>query len=217
MPRLILPLLLVSALALAGCSSSTPEPSPAPSGGIGPLPGASEPATEPAPSESPVTAEGDPNAPEGYPIAPATAFPECAALEDAVAPLIAGLTFDQEVSDAQDQEDIAVERQCAWVNAGAVASDRTVRLTLSGIPFAPEELVSLSGSRLVVTDPAANQRGLFVMGVGEPPVLADGFAGNVNVFDQFNTVSVGFTGADSGFTGQQAVDSAVAVHEILRG
>jgi hypothetical protein len=216
-PRPILPLLLVSALALAGCSSAPPDASPAatpaPTGDIGPLPGASAPAA----SESPVTAEGDPNAPAGYPIAPATAFPECAALEDAVAPLLAGLTFDQAVSDAQDQEDVEVERQCAWVSAGSVAAERTLRLTLSGIQFAPQELVSVSGSRLVVPDPAANERGLFVMGVGEPPVLTAPFTGSVNVFDQFNTVSVGFTGADSGFTGQQAVDAAVAVHEILRG
>lgn len=212
-----MPLLLVSALALAGCSSSEPDATPAPTGELGPIPGPIPGASEPAASESPVTAEGDPNAPEGYPIAPATAFPECAALEAAVAPLLAGLEFDQAVSDAQDQEDVAVERQCAWVAPGAVAGDRTVRLTLSGIQFAPEELVSVSGSRLVVADPAANARGLFVMGVGEPPVLAESFAGNVNVFDQFNTVSVGYTGADSGFTGQQAVDAAVAVHEILRG
>lgn len=213
-----MPLLLVSALALAGCSSATPGPTPAPTGDLGPLPGASEPAqSEPTPSGSPVTAEGDPNAPEGYPIAPATAFPECAALEQAVAPLLAGLAFDQAVSDAQDQEDVAVERQCAWVAPGAVAGERTVRLTLSGIQFAPDELIAVSGSRLMVEDPAANERGLFVMGVGEPPVLAEPFAGNVNVFDQFNTVSVGFTGSDSGFTGQEAVDAAVAVHEILRG
>ncbi|MCR8670626.1 hypothetical protein [Agrococcus sp. HG114] len=165
-----------------------------------------------APAESPVTAEGDPDAPEGYPVEPPTAFPECAALEGAVAGLTSGLAFDQAASDAQDQEDIAVERQCAWTAGGS-----TLRLTLSGITFSPDELVALSGSRLMVADAAANERGLFVMGVGEPPVLSEPFSGTVNLFDQFETVSVGWDGGDAAFTGQQAVDAAVAVHDVIRG
>jgi hypothetical protein len=209
-PRLLLPLVAVSALALVGCSSPGPAATPEPSAALGPAPSASAPA-EPAPSESAATAEGDPDAPEGYPVSAAVSFPECAALEGAVAPLTSGLDFDQAVSAAQDQEDVVVERQCAWVDG-----DATMRLTLSGIEFTPQELVALSGSRLVVPDAAANERGLFVMGVGEPPVLSERYAGSINVFDQFHTVSVGWSGRDSGFTGQQAVDAAVAVHEILR-
>ncbi|WP_026374067.1 hypothetical protein [Agrococcus lahaulensis] len=206
MHRLTLPLAALAALALVGCSSTAPEPSaeptPAPTA-LGPLPGA---------SESPVTAEGDPDAPEGYPIAPPTEFPECAEIEGAVAELTSGLSFDQAASDAQDQEDVAVERQCAWT-----AGDDTLRLTLSGITFSPDELVALSGSRLMVPDAGANERGLFVMGVGEPPVLSEPFSGTVNLFDQFETVSVGWDGGDAAFTGQQAVDAAVAVHEVIRG
>ncbi|MBO1769823.1 hypothetical protein [Agrococcus sp. TF02-05] len=206
MHRLTLPIAALAALALVGCSSTAPEPSaeptPAPTA-LGPLPGA---------SESPVTAEGDPDAPEGYPIAPPTEFPECAEIEPAVAELTSGLSFDQAASDAQDQEDVAVERQCAWT-----AGDDTLRLTLSGITFSPDELVALSGSRLMVPDAGANERGLFVMGVGEPPVLSEPFSGTVNLFDQFETVSVGWDGGDAAFTGQQAVDAAVAVHEVIRG
>ncbi|ERG63763.1 hypothetical protein L332_04750 [Agrococcus pavilionensis RW1] len=206
MHRLSLPLAALAALALVGCSSTSPEPSaeptPAPTA-IGPLPGA---------SESPITAEGDPDAPEGYPIAPPTEFPECAEIAPAVAELTSGLSFDQAASDAQDQEDVAVERQCAWTAGGD-----TLRLTLSGITFAPDELVAISGSRLIVSDAGANERGLFVMGVGEPPVLSERFAGTVNLFDQFETVSVGWDGGEAAFTGQQAVDAAVAVHEVIRG
>jgi hypothetical protein len=204
--RLTLPLAALVALALVGCSSPAPEPTPeatpAPTA-LAPLPDA---------SESPVTAEGDPDAPEGYPIAPPTEFPECAEVGGAVAELTDGLTFDQAASDAQDQEDVAVERQCAWT-----AADATLRLTLSGITFTPDELVALSGSRLIVPDAGANERGLFVMGVGEPPVLTERFDGTVNLFDQFETVSVGWDGREAAFTGQQAVDAAVAVHEVIRG
>ncbi|QUW19579.1 hypothetical protein [Agrococcus sp. Marseille-Q4369] len=220
MHRLTLPVAALAALALVGCSSTAPEPSAEPTPVptvLGPLPGADEPgadepgADEPGASESPVTAEGDPDAPEGYPIAPPTEFPECADIEGAVAELTSGLSFDQAASDAQDQEDIAVERQCAWT-----AGDDTLRLTLSGITFAPDELVALSSSRLIVPDAGANERGLFVMGVGEPPVLSERFAGTVNLFDQFETVSVGWDGGEAAFTGQQAVDAAVAVHEVIR-
>lgn len=210
-PRLLLPLAVVSALALVGCGSAAPDETPEPTA-AGPQPTASEPAaSDPAASESPVTAEGDPNAPEGYPIEPPTEFPECAALEGAVAELTGGLDFDQAASDAQDQEDIAVERQCAWTAGGS-----TLRLTLSGITFAPDELIALASSRLTVADPGANERGLFVMGVGEPPVLSETFSGTVNTFDQFETVSVGWDGGEAAFTGQQAVDAAVAVHDLIR-
>lgn len=211
MPRLLLPLVAVSALALVGCSSPSPAATPEQTAAVGPALSASVGAA-PETSGSAATAEGDPAAPEGYPVSAAVSFPECAALEGVVAPLTSGLSFDQAVSDAQDQEDVVVERQCAWVDG-----DATMRLTLSGIEFTPQELVALSGSRLMVADTAANERGLFVMGVGEPPVLSDAYAGSINVFDRFHTVSVGWSGPDSGFTGQQAVDAAVAVHEMLRG
>ncbi|WP_404313008.1 hypothetical protein LG314_04005 [Agrococcus terreus] len=207
MRRLILPLVVVSALALAGCQAAEPEPTasepalPAPS------------ASDPAASESPVTAAGDPDAPEGYPIAAPESFPECGALEPSMAPIVpAGFAFDQEVSDAQEQEDVAVERQCAWTSG-----DQVLRLTVSGIEFAPEELIALSSSRLVVPDAAANERGLFVMGVGEAPELDAPFERTVNVYDQFETVSIGWTGREAPFSGQQAVDAAVAVHDELRG
>ncbi|WAC66281.1 hypothetical protein OVA14_00285 [Agrococcus sp. SL85] len=205
MRRLILPLVVVTALALAGCQAAEPEPSttpalPAPSGSA-------------APSESPVTAEGDPDAPEGYPIAPPTELPECAALDAAVAPIVpAGFAFDQEVSDAQDQEDVSVERQCAWTSG-----ERVLRITVSGIAFAPEELIALSSSRLITPDAAANERGLFVMGVDEPPALDAPFAGTVNVYDQFVTASVGWSEGQAPFSGQQAVDAAVAVQDVVRG
>lgn len=211
--RALIPLVLVGALALAGCQGEPgPSDRPEPSGteAIGPLPGQDAPA--PSPSETRITAEGDPDAPEGYPTAPATAFPECVALAPAVAGIVPeGLAFDQAQSDAQDQEDVAVERSCAWV-----AGDRVVRLTVSGIEFAPSELVALSQSRLTIEHVAAGARGLFVMGTAAPPDLAAPFEGTVNVFDQFHTVSIGWAGPAERTTAE-VVDAAVAVHEILRG
>lgn len=203
-PRLLLPLAAATALALAACGSPAPAETTEPTA-LG------EP-TASATADSPVTAEGDPDAPEGYPIEPPTAFPECAALEGAVAELSGGLAFDRAASDAQDQQDVAVERQCAWTAGGS-----TLRLTLSGITFSTDGLIALGGSRLVVADAAANERGLFVMGVDEPPVLGETFSGTVNTFDQFETVSVGWDGGEvAAFTGQQAVDAAVAVHDLIR-
>ena len=185
------------AVLVAGCQSADP-------GAGAPAPTAA--ATEASTADAPLTA------PAGYPTAPATAFPDCDALAPALSGIVpAGFALDTAVSEAQDQEDVAVERTCAWV-----AGDEVLRLTVSGIAFTTSDLLALGESRLTVPHPAANARGLFVMGVGEPPQLEAPLTGTLNVFDQFHTVSIGWSGATAPSTAGVAADAAVAVHEILR-
>ena len=203
----VLPLALVLAVVLVGCSD----------GGDADVDVAGSPSA--APSAAPVGPSAPTTSEPGgvdAPIAQAD-LPSCeevdavllAALPAGAAPDAAGQSF--------DDPSIEVESSC-----GYRADASLVQVTVSAIPFTAEEMAALATGPTVRPNAAADADGLLVMTSDEMGDDAEWLNGSVLAFD--DAVSVSVTVRDEG--GERTVvpealrigaatDAAVAVHDLV--
>ncbi|SDH22944.1 hypothetical protein [Agrococcus jejuensis] len=201
----VVPLALVLAVTLVGCSDGGDEAAPSSS-----APTSVAPDGPGAPSATPDAGGVD------APIAQED-IPGCEEIDAVLlAALPAGSTADA-AGQSFDDPSVDVEGSCGYRANGAL-----VQVTVSAIPFTDDELAALSTGPTVRASATGDAAGLLVMTSDEMGDDAEWLNGSVLAFD--GAVSVSITARDQGgertvvpeaLTIGAATDAAVAVHDLV--
>lgn len=204
----VVPLALVLAVALVGCSDGGDEPETSAS----PSSTTSDAPVGPGAPSAPTPDAGGVPSPVGQ-----EDLPTCEAVDAVLLAALPGGAVADAAGQSFDDPSIEVERSC-----GYRAGDALVQVTLSAIPFTETEMSALSQGPTVRASAAGDDAGLIVMSSDEMGEDAEWLNGSILAFD--GSVSVSITVRDSG--GERTVvpeaigigaagDAAVQVHELV--